>query len=127
MVIFEVGFFYVVDHGISKEDLQAIFDISRKFFNLSLQEKRKIAVDPNSNSFRGYTELGSEGSQFFVFELKNNEIVTQNKRDWHECIDLGEDCSMDHPEVIKGTPFHGIKPRNRDLSYRTQPLASGSS
>ncbi|KAL4566257.1 hypothetical protein LXL04_030370 [Taraxacum kok-saghyz] len=39
----EYGFFYLINHGISEELLQTVFDESKKFFSLPLEEKLKLS------------------------------------------------------------------------------------
>lgn len=49
------GFFNLVGHGIPAEARQKIFDCTKDFFNLPLEEKMKISVDKSlGKSFRGY-------------------------------------------------------------------------
>ncbi|KAI4315225.1 hypothetical protein L6164_028059 [Bauhinia variegata] len=52
----EFGFFYLVNHGVEKKLLLKVFDESKKFFSLSLEEKMKLARKEN----RGYSPLYSE-------------------------------------------------------------------
>ena len=68
-----VGFFYVENHGIDDGDVDAVLSESRRFFDLPLDEKNRIAMS-SSAQFRGYVPMCEE--------------VTAGKRDWHECIDL---------------------------------------
>jgi isopenicillin N synthase-like dioxygenase len=46
-----------------------------------------------SDIFRGYTPLGKE--------------LTNNKYDWHECVDFGLDLKPNAPEVISGKQLAG--------------------
>jgi len=46
------GFFYIVNHGIRTDFLTEVFDQSKKFFALPLEEKMKVFRDKNQ---RGYT------------------------------------------------------------------------
>ncbi len=54
-----VGFFYVKNHGIPEDHLQAVFSNIKDFFDLPLQEKMKIHMG-KSQIFRGYTPIGKE-------------------------------------------------------------------
>lgn len=64
------GFFRIINHGINTEK---ILEVSKKFYNLSNEEKTKISM----KNWRGWTKLGSE--------------ITLGKKDWHECIDYMKD------------------------------------
>uniref|UniRef100_A0A2N9F0G1 Non-haem dioxygenase N-terminal domain-containing protein n=1 Tax=Fagus sylvatica TaxID=28930 RepID=A0A2N9F0G1_FAGSY len=52
----EYGFFYLVNHGVEKELLGKLFEESKKFFSLPLEEKMKLA----RKEHRGYTPLYAE-------------------------------------------------------------------
>jgi len=70
----DVGFFYLVGHGISPELQDKIMRASRDFF--ALEDADKLAIENvNSPHFRGYTRVGGE--------------LTQGKVDWREQIDIG--------------------------------------
>jgi isopenicillin N synthase-like dioxygenase len=70
----EVGFFYLVGHGLPQSLVQELFDQSRAFF--ALPEAGKLAIQmANSRHFRGYTRLGDER--------------TRGRVDWREQVDIG--------------------------------------
>ena len=87
-----VGFFYIKNHQIPKDHLNALIPSVQEFFNLPLEEKMKIHIS-KSDIFRGYTPLGKE--------------LTDEKYDWHECVDFGLDLEPSHPEVIEGKQLVG--------------------
>lgn len=69
----DVGFFYLVGHGLSADDIDRMFAITREFF--ALDDAAKFAVEmTKSPHFRGYTRFGGE--------------YTQGQIDWREQIDL---------------------------------------
>ncbi len=70
----EVGFFYLVGHGIPDELQRRLLDVAREFFALPTAEKLAIE-NVRSPHFRGYTRLGGE--------------LTEGKQDWREQIDIG--------------------------------------
>ncbi|OLR94334.1 isopenicillin N synthase family dioxygenase [Actinokineospora bangkokensis] len=80
----EVGFFYVVGHGVPEELMTGVFDAARAFF--ALPEERRLAIENiNSPQFRGYTRTGYE--------------YTGGTRDWREQVDIGpERAALDAPE-----------------------------
>ncbi|UCH41225.1 MAG: isopenicillin N synthase family oxygenase [Gammaproteobacteria bacterium] len=70
----EIGFFYIVNHGISTEQSEYYLAMLRAFFELPLATRQ--AIDKHySAQFRGWEQLGSE--------LTNNEV------DYREQIDIG--------------------------------------
>ncbi|TFB80771.1 isopenicillin N synthase family oxygenase [Terrimesophilobacter mesophilus] len=72
----EVGFFYLVGHGIDPALIDDILEVSRRFFDLP--EEEKLAIENiHSPQFRGYTRIGRE--------------LTHGDVDWREQIDIGEE------------------------------------
>ena len=70
----EVGFFYLVGHGIPDEDFDSMIDLAKRFF--ALPEDEKLAIENTlSPHFRGYTRIGGE--------------LTLGQTDWREQIDIG--------------------------------------
>jgi isopenicillin N synthase-like dioxygenase len=69
-----VGFFYLVGHGIKDDLIQDVLTVSRRFFALPEQDKLDIEM-VNSPHFRGYNRAGFEH--------------TRGKPDWREQVDIG--------------------------------------
>ena len=65
----DVGFFYLIGHGIPNEMIQSVIDLSRQFFDRPDEEKQAISIASN-DAARGYQRLG--------------ENVTRYFKDWHE-------------------------------------------
>ena len=55
----EIGFFYVVNHGVAAETLAAAFAQSALFFALPIEAKRAIAIEKIGGN-RGYSGLMRE-------------------------------------------------------------------
>jgi isopenicillin N synthase-like dioxygenase len=70
----DVGFFYLIGHGIDLGFLEDLFAKSRAFFDLPEAEKLSVEM-VNSPHFRGYTRVGWEH--------------TKGQRDWREQLDVG--------------------------------------
>lgn len=69
-----VGFFYLINHGIDKNLNEKLFKLSKDFFNLPRSSKELISM-VHSPQFRGYT---SEGFEY-----------TAGEKDYREQIDIG--------------------------------------
>jgi len=70
----EIGFFYIINHGISPELQQAVQQQSRRFFALSDEQKQRVGMI-HSPHFRGYNRVASE--------------LTRGKPDFREQFDIG--------------------------------------
>ncbi|XWS49131.1 hypothetical protein CRYUN_Cryun13aG0137300 [Craigia yunnanensis] len=78
----DLGFFYLVSHGVEEELLKKVFEQSKKFFSLPVEEKIKFAV----KNHRGYTGLydekldtslnakGDSKESFYVGSLAENHL-----------------------------------------------------
>lgn len=70
----ESGFFYLVGHGVTQDQMNRVLRLARQFFALPLDTKNGIS-QLNSPQFRGYSRVGGE--------------LTNGKVDWREQIDIG--------------------------------------
>ncbi|MFD2262187.1 isopenicillin N synthase family dioxygenase [Lacibacterium aquatile] len=85
----EVGFFYLVDHGVDAGLIERLFGLSRQFFDLPDADKLAIEM-VNSPHFRGYTRVGWER--------------TRGAADWREQIDI----AAERPAPPPGGPAWSI-------------------
>ncbi|WP_144720046.1 isopenicillin N synthase family dioxygenase [Agrococcus jejuensis] len=70
----DVGFLYLVGHGIDPDLQSRVHGLARAFF--ALPEEEKLSIENTSSPhFRGYTRVGGER--------------TEGKVDWREQIDIG--------------------------------------
>lgn len=83
----EVGFFYLVGHGLSPELIDRMMATARDFFALPVESKLAIE-NTHSPHFRGYTRMGGE--------------LTQGATDWREQIDIG--AERDAVQLGDGVP-----------------------
>ncbi|HEY8517021.1 MAG TPA: 2-oxoglutarate and iron-dependent oxygenase domain-containing protein [Candidatus Binatia bacterium] len=89
----DVGFFYVVGHGVDATLQDELVDASRRFFALPVERKLEIAMERGGRAWRGYFPVGAE--------------LTSGRPDAKEGIYFGSELSADHPLVKAGTPLHG--------------------
>jgi len=71
-----VGFFYLKNHGISEERIQAALGAGKTFFDLPRSKKMELAIHKSSN-FKGYSDLSQEN------------VNPEGLGDVHEGFDLG--------------------------------------
>ncbi|MEZ0581780.1 isopenicillin N synthase family dioxygenase [Erwinia sp. DT-104] len=70
----EVGFFYLINHGINQPLIDRVQQVARAFFALPSEEKLRVKM-ANSPHFRGYNLAGVE--------------ITRNQPDYREQFDIG--------------------------------------
>ena len=88
----DVGFFYVVGHGVPAGVTDAVMEQARAFFALPLEDR--LAVENvNSPQFRGYSRVGTER--------------TAGAADQRDQIDIGPERTA-LPEVPPDKPYLGL-------------------
>ena len=90
----DVGFFYVVNHGIAQPRIDEVFAVARRFFALPEAEKLAVAL-ARSRFMRGY------------FPLEGEILDPGLGGDWKEGFDLALDLPLDDPDVVAKKPLHG--------------------
>lgn len=91
------GFLYVVGHPVTTAQIEAVRDMSRRFFALSEDEKSKLKIDRN---FRGY--LAFAGSTIVTSSV---EQVT--KPNQSESLFFLHEVGKDDLRALAGEPLQG--------------------
>ncbi len=89
----EVGFFYVVHHGVSAALIDRLGALGREFFRLPLDVKMQIGMERGGRAWRGYFPVGGE--------------LTSGRPDWKEGLYFGAELPADDPRVKAGLPLFG--------------------
>lgn len=96
-----LGSFYVVNHRVPSEVIEAAFRASRAFFTLPLDQKMKLHVG-KCPPYRGYVR---------IFERKQGTAaligMSRSEGDFKEGLDFGPGLPPDDPGVRPGNPFYG--------------------
>ncbi len=100
----EIGFFYLVNHGVTQQLVDETFAQTRRFFDQPREVKARISVT-RSRNHRGYFASGEE----------NLDPAKQAAGDFKEGVNIGRDLGPDDPDVIAGTPLHGPNQWPEDL------------
>ncbi|GAA3606818.1 2-oxoglutarate and iron-dependent oxygenase domain-containing protein [Marihabitans asiaticum] len=113
----DVGFFYLVGHGVPAATTDRLLQAAREFFALPLSEKQAIE-NLRSPHFRGWTRLGGE--------------LTQGRQDWREQIDFGIErdprpATKDEPwNILEGpNQWPAAHPALREVVHQWQHALTG--
>ena len=106
----EVGFFYVVDHGVEPQAIKAAFAASRRFFALPRAEKAALAIEKIGGN-RGYSGL------------LNEALDPKRGPDLEEAFNIGLELSPYDPEFIAGVPFRALNAWPELAGFRATLLA----
>jgi isopenicillin N synthase-like dioxygenase len=92
-----VGFYFIVNHGVPQGLMSQAYDQLRRFFALPIDEKLKLRVGENS---LGYVPAKSS---IYVTSTVNDNT----KPDLNETILTARERTPDHPSVVAKRRFHG--------------------
>lgn len=95
----EIGFFQITGFGVSQEFIQEVYDVSRRFFDLS-EEQKAIAAQPAPDQVRGWTAVASEGLSYSLDEVAPGDL--KEKMDMGPFNYLGDEY---HRCAAAGTHF----------------------
>ena len=85
------GFMYVKNHGIDPGFVTRVFDVTRAFFDLPLDDKMALHISNSGPALRGYIEVFGENT------------APEKTKALKECFDIG-------PEREAVSPFFGPNP-----------------
>jgi isopenicillin N synthase-like dioxygenase len=88
----ETGFFYVSNHGVSENVLNAVFGATRRYFAMPEQVRQAHLMHPFFR--RGYMPSGNSQQPGHAPDLK-------------ESYEVGLDLPLDDPDVVARRPLHG--------------------
>ncbi len=91
----DVGFFYVLGHGVEHGLREETFAQSRRFFALPLADKQRLAIESIGGN-RGYSGLMHEA------------LDPTRGPDSKEAFNVGLDLAQDDPEILAGKPFRSL-------------------
>jgi isopenicillin N synthase-like dioxygenase len=91
----DVGFFYVINHGVDPELIVKAFAQSHDFFGLPVADKRKLAIETIGGN-RGYSGLLHEA------------LDPARGPDMKEAFNVGLELAADDPELLAGAPFRSL-------------------
>mmetsp|Transcript_14931 Transcript_14931/g.43114 ORF Transcript_14931/g.43114 Transcript_14931/m.43114 type:complete len:548 (-) Transcript_14931:2138-3781(-) len=111
----QVGFFYIINHGLSSDVVADAMSFSKRFFDLPTSTKMKLDSSKSRSGARGYFALGGEdlnakdGTRDLVAEGQGIGGTGKKKfqGDWKEGFDCGREISPDDPECHMSTMVDG--------------------
>ncbi|WP_432284937.1 2-oxoglutarate and iron-dependent oxygenase domain-containing protein [Aminobacter sp. BA135] len=100
------GFMYVKNHSVPHDLIQSVFDVSRRFFDLSSSQKSSLHISNSDSAFRGYVEPFGENTD------------PGKTRDLKECFDFGPERSTWEGPFFGPNQWPSDWPEFRELTYR---------
>jgi isopenicillin N synthase-like dioxygenase len=106
----DVGFVYVVNHGVEAALIAEAFTQSDRFFGLPLADKHALAIERIGGN-RGYSGLLHEA------------LDPARGPDMKEAFNIGLDLAPDDPELVAGKPFRSLNVWPELSGFRKTALA----
>jgi isopenicillin N synthase-like dioxygenase len=106
----DVGFFYLVNHGVEAALIADAFTQSHRFFGLDLADKQALAIEKIGGN-RGYSGLLHEA------------LDPAHGPDVKEAFNIGLELAPGDPELLAGTPFRSLNAWPELLGFRKTALA----
>ncbi|THH14855.1 hypothetical protein EW146_g5544 [Bondarzewia mesenterica] len=95
----DVGFVYLVNHGLPKYKVQAMFDLSKQFFDLPMETKNLAPHPPSGSHHRGYSAPGIEKVAQHLYD--KDEIAAHRAKapDVKESFEVGREGDPIQPNI----------------------------
>ena len=91
----EIGFYFIVNHGMPLEQIHAAFRQAVRFHALPLHKKLEVKLDKHNV---GYLPMGGD-------TLRTSTVATVTEANISEAFFVARDLPSDHPEVLADRRF----------------------
>jgi isopenicillin N synthase-like dioxygenase len=91
----EIGFHFIVNHGVPSEQINAVFRQAARFHALPLEKKLEVKLDKHNV---GYLPMRGD-------TLRASTLATVTKPNLNEAFFVARDLPSDHPEVLADRRF----------------------
>ena len=94
----EIGFYFIVNHGIPREKIRATFDQVKRFHAQPDEKKLALKIDQHSTGYmpmRGNT-------------LRTSTVQAGTKPNLNEAFFVKRELAPDHPDVLSNRRFRGL-------------------
>ena len=110
----QVGFFYIENHGISRQLIDRTFAASKRIHAMPIERKREIELNEQNI-----------GYMFVNESIQGHSTVEKaRKPNYNESFFCMRDRTPDDPDVVAKKPFRGLNQWPRDLpGFREDALA----
>jgi isopenicillin N synthase-like dioxygenase len=110
----EIGFYFIVNHGIPRALIQEAFRQAARFHGQPLDDKMKIRIDRHNV---GYLPMKGD-------TLRTSVVQTVTKPNLNEALFVARDLSADHPDVVADRRFRSANQWPQNLpGFRDHVMA----
>ena len=94
----EIGFYFIVNHGIAREKIAAMFAEVKRFHEQPVEKKLEFKLDQHNTGY-----LPMRGNT-----LRTSTVQTGTKANLNEAFFVKREMAPDHPDVLSGRRFRGL-------------------
>jgi isopenicillin N synthase-like dioxygenase len=91
----EVGFYYIVNHGVPEAEIRAAYREAARFHALPLERKMEVRIDRHNV---GYLPMRGD-------TLRTSTVQAVTRANFNEAFFVAPDLAPDHPDVLAGRRF----------------------
>ncbi|OBZ71618.1 hypothetical protein A0H81_08344 [Grifola frondosa] len=95
----DIGFVHLVNHGLSQEKIDEMFNWSKRFFAQPMELKQLAPHPPSGKHHRGYSAPGVEKVSQHVYDAAEVLKLRQEAPDMKESFECGHDASEVMPNI----------------------------
>lgn len=92
----EIGFFYIVNHGITQPEIDEVYRMAAAFYTLPLEEKRHYDIN-HFGRHRGYVPVGGLAA----------DSHDATAFDFHEAYEISLELPASDPDYLAGNLMYG--------------------
>jgi isopenicillin N synthase-like dioxygenase len=93
----KVGFVYITNHGVPEDQLKKAFEVSKKFYDLPLEDKMKAPHPANPLHHRGYSKPGTESITKFANAVQGTNLP--EVQEIKESYEVGSENNPDQTNI----------------------------
>ena len=94
----EIGFYFIVNHGIAREKIAAMFAEVKRFHAQPVDKKLELKLDQHNTGY-----LPMRGNT-----LRTSTVQTGTKANLNEAFFVKREMAPDHPDVLSGRRVRGL-------------------
>ena len=110
----EIGFYFIVNHGVPSEQIQAVFRQAARFHALPLEKKLEVKLDKHNV---GYLPIRGD-------TLRTSTVEAVTKANINEAFFVARDLPSDHPEVLADRRFRSANRWPAGLPGFREPIVA---
>ena len=94
----EIGFYFIVNHGVPREKIRAVFDQVKRFHDQPIDKKLELKLDLHGTGY-----LPMRGNT-----LRTSTVQAGTKPNLNEAFFVKREMAPDHPDVLANRRYRGL-------------------